>query len=198
MMLITKKITGLAFAVTLTLLFSLSLSAAEQVEREIAVVLNLGDKVGVLDLDFLPSELAEGESRTVTNSAGETMQMSKRGGEVVITSADGSETVLPPMPGPREGNVWVEEDAGEMNVKVEVEMATGEGSDGLFISSGKPLDEATRETIRTALKAAGITREIVFMEPGMHKVFIHEDSQEGPEGEIRMIKKIQVIQESEK
>jgi hypothetical protein len=191
MMMSTRKMTGIISLATLVMLMSMGLSAAEQMERKIAVVLDMGDKVGVLDLDFLPSELPEGESRTVTNTAGDTMQMTKRGGEVVIIANDGSETVLPAMPAPREGNTWVEEGAGEM----EVEVIMGQSSDGLFISSAEPLDEATRETIRSALQAAGITRKVEFMEPGMRKVFIHEDSEEGPAGEVRMIKKVQVIQD---
>ena len=133
-------------------------------------------------------------SRAVTNTAGETMQMTKRSGEVVIIANDGSETVLPAMPAPDEGHTWVEKGAGEM----EVEVIMGQSSDGLFISSAEPLDEATRETIRSALQAAGITRKVEFMEPGMRKVFIHEDTEEGPAGEVRMIKKVQVIQDISK
>jgi len=191
MMMTAGKMTGVALTAVLALLMSMSLHAAEQIERKIAVVLDMGDKVGVLDLDFLPSELPEGESRTVTNTAGDAMQMTKRDGDVVIIAADGSETVLPAMPAPHEGHTWVEEGAGEM----EVEVIMGESSDGLFISSAEPLDEATRETIRSALQAAGITRKVEFMEPGMRKVFIHEDTEEGAGGEIRMIKKVHVIKD---
>ncbi|MDH3399387.1 MAG: hypothetical protein OEM03_00315 [Chromatiales bacterium] len=187
-----RKMTGILFAAALALLTSVVLPAAEQVERKVAVVLDLGDEVGVLDLDFLPSELPEGESRTVTNTAGETMQMTRRDDAVVIIASDGSETVLPAMPAPDEGHTWVEKGDSEM----EVEVIMGQSSDGLFISSATPLDEETRETIRSALQAAGITRSVEFMEPGMRKVFIHEDSEEGPAGEVRIIKKIQVIQEA--
>ncbi len=192
MIITARAMTGILFAATMALLTSMVLPAAEQVERKLAVVLDLGDQVGVLDLDFLPSELPEGESRTVTNTAGETVQMTKRDGAVVIIASDGSETVLPAMPAPNEGHTWVEKGDSE----VEVEVVLGQSSDGLFISSAAPLDEGTRETIRSALRAAGITRRVEFMEPGMRKVFIHEDSEEGPAGEVRMIKKIQVIQEA--
>lgn len=192
MIITARKMTGILFAAALVSLVSMVLPAAEQVERKLAVVLDLGDDVGVLDLDFLPSELPEGEIRTVTNTAGETVQMTKRDGAVVIIVSDGSETVLPAMPVPEEGHTWVEKSDSEM----EVEVIMGQSSDGLFISSGTPLDEGTRETIRSALQAAGITQSVEFMEPGMRKVFIHEDSEEGPAGEVRMIKKIQVIQEA--
>lgn len=192
MMMATRKMTGFAFAVALAMLVSMGQAAAGQVERKIAVVLDMGDKVGVLDLDFLPSELPEGESRTVTNTAGETMQMTKRDGKVVIIADDGSETVLPSLPAPPAEHAWVDKGAGEM----QVEVTMGQSSDGLFISSAKPLDAATRETIRSALQAAGITQKVEFMEPGMRKVFVHEDTEEGPGGEIRIIKKVQVIQDN--
>lgn len=189
---VNRKMTGIALAAALGMLASMSLPAAEQVERDVAVVLNLGDKVGVLDLDFLPSELAEGESRTVANTAGETMQMTRRNGELVIIAEDGSETVLPALPTPPADHSWVEKDGNE----IEVEVVMGESVPGLFISSAQPLDQATRDTIRNALKAAGITQPVEFMEPGMRKVFIQEDSEEGPAGEVRIMKKVQVIQES--
>lgn len=189
----TKTMTGVAFATVLALLVSTGLGAAGQGERDISIVLDLGDKTGVLELDFLPSELTEGESRTVTNTAGETLQMTRRDGQVVIIAGDGSERVLPALPGPRDEHTWVEKGGAEM--EVEVEMIRGESADGLFISSSQPLDEATRETIRNALQAAGITQKVEFMEPGMRKVFIHEDTGEGPGGEVRIIKKVQVIQE---
>ena len=92
MMMTAGKMTGVALTAVLALLMSMSLHAAEQIERKIAVVLDMGDKVGVLDLDFLPSELPEGESRAVTNTAGETMQMTKRDGDVVIIAAQDFES----------------------------------------------------------------------------------------------------------
>lgn len=190
----TIRVAGAAFTALFALLACASLSAEELVERTIAIVLDLGDETGVLDLDFLPFAMTEGETRTVTSRDGATVLLSMRNGETVLTTADGKEIVLPAPP-PDSGSpsghamTWVED--GSSNVDVEVMI--DHPAEGLMISSAQTLDEATRERIRMALKSAGIEAPVNFMEPGTHTVFIEKSEVEGPDGEVHVIREERTI-----
>jgi hypothetical protein len=70
--------------------------------------------------------------------------------------------------------------------------------DGLMISSAAPLDEATRERIRQALKSAGIEQSVTFTEQGKHNIFIHKSGADDEAGEIRIIREKRVIEEQDK
>lgn len=176
-----------------------SVSAEEVVERTIAIVLDLGDDAGVLDLDFSPFDMAEGETRELTSRNGARVLLSKRNGETVLTTGDGREIVLPAPPShPGSSSdhamTWVEEGSGNHDVEVMINLPT----EGLLISSAKELDEATRERIREALKSAGIEEPVNFMGPGTHNVIIHKSDAEGPDGELHIMREEKVIEIEDK
>jgi hypothetical protein len=190
----TKRLTMTVMTTLFSILAFASLSAEEAVERTIAIVLDLGDDAGVLDLDFSPFDMAEGETRTVTGRDGATLLFSKRNGETVLTTGDGKEIVLPAPPsnsGSPSGHAmtWVEDGAAN----IDVEMMIDQPAEGLMISSAQALDESTRERIREALKSAGIEDPVNFMEPGTHTVFIENSESEGPNGEVRVIREERII-----
>ncbi|MCJ7556822.1 MAG: hypothetical protein MUP90_07910 [Gammaproteobacteria bacterium] len=199
MTLTPKRLAGTAISALCAILAFAGVSAEELVERTIAIVLDLGDDAGVLDLDFSPFDLTEGETRTVNTRDGGTVLLSRRNGETVITTAAGKEIVLPAPPsdsGSPAGHAmtWVEN--GSSNI--DVGMMIDHPAEGLMISSAQALDEATRERIRAALKSAGIEEPVNFMEAGTHNVFIHKSVGEGPDGEVRIIREERVIKIEDK
>lgn len=199
MILQAKHLAMTAITTLFAMLAFVSVSAEEIVERTIAIVLDLGDDTGVLDLDFSPFDMAEGDSRTVTSRDGATVLLSKRNGETVLTTSDGKEIVLPaPPPDSRSHSghamIWVEDGSPNHDVEVIIDRP----AKGLVISSAQDLDEATRERIRVALKSAGIDEPVNFMEPGMRKVFIHKSDGEGPDSEMHIIREERVIEIEDK
>lgn len=194
-----RRLAAAAIAALCAILAFASVSAEELVERTIAIVLDLGDDTGVLDLGFSPFDMAEGETRTVNTRDGGTVLLSRRNGESVITTVAGKEIVLPAPPsdpGSPSGHAmtWVEDGASNVDVEVMLDMP----AEGLVISSARELDEATRERIRAALKSAGIEGRVNFMEPGTHNVFIHKSDGEDPDGEVHVIREERVIKVEDK
>jgi hypothetical protein len=170
-----------------------TISWAEQVqEQKIAIVLDLGDEAGVLAMDFSPFDLAEGETRSVTSEDGRTHMLVKRDGDVILTTDQGKEILLPAPSA--EGMTRVDDGANTVNVEVFMDQPI----DGLMISSAAPLDEATRERIRQALKSAGIDQSVRFTEQGKHNIFIQKNGADDEAGEIRIIREKRVIEEQDK
>lgn len=170
-------------------------SAEEVVERNIAIVLDLGDDAGVIDLDFSPFDMAEGETRKVTSRDGTAVLLSRNNGETVLTTGDGKEIVLPAPgldPGSSSDHAMNRVEDGSANYEVEVMINLP--AEGLMISSSKELDKATRDRIREALKAAGIEQPVNFMEPGKHNISVHQSAGHGQDGEVHIIREERVIE----
>jgi hypothetical protein len=191
------KITHLAAAALAAMLAQMSSTSAwagEVRERQTAIVLDLGDDAGVLHMDFSPFDLADGETRTVTSDDGRSHLLAKRDGQVVLTTDQGKEIALPAPPVVAEdGMRWVDDGSNTYNIEVTMDKSIG----GLMISSAEPLDEATRQRIRDALKSAGVDQSVTFSEQGEHNIFFHDDETSDGAGQIHIIRKKVVVQEQD-
>lgn len=124
-------------------------------------------------------ELVPGEPRTIVTDDGRTLTLTREGSNIAL-EVDGERFEIP-APGhhPRHAE------------KLQLHLMQG---DGLLILSREPLDAVTRETIRTALSAAGVTETVRFHASpegagGQHEVRIHEEIEADGVGERVIVRK---------
>lgn len=148
-----------------------------------------GSKPVNLNLDsekmgFKLSDIKNGETRTYTDEKGQvvTMTGTESGTKIQVAGTD-IDVVLPPPHkehhgGMHEKKVWIEKDGDGMHREMEtmdMDMGSdrevrvmrmgGPGADhGLMLISPRPLDDATKQSIRDALIAAGITDKLEIMD----------------------------------
>lgn len=135
-------------------------------------------------MGFKLSDIKNGESRTFTDEKGQVVTLTG-GDEGTKINVDGKDIdVVIPSPhkehhaGMHEKNVWIEKDGEGMHHEMEtmdMDMGSdrevrvmrmgGPGADhGLMLISPRPLDDATKQSIRDALIAAGITDKLEIMD----------------------------------
>ena len=127
-------------------------------------------------LDFDPTELAVGESRTIPNDSGRTITMTRTENGLQI-DVDGKTIEVPDVGAHGEHMMFV--DAGEIDVEVThgvstmavpIDVAVGthairaHGPEGVTIISKEPLDGSVQESIRSVLISAGIDEEVTFID----------------------------------
>jgi len=165
----------------------LAAQAQEPVEPRIHIAVDDGAGPIAIDLGgenaFDPADLQVGESRSIVDEDGRNVLFT-RTAEGMQVSVDGRTIELPPMHGPHPGPHPGPHD-GNMDIRVmRMHGPGGPADDAITIISGKPLDDAVKETIRSTLVSAGETREVVFIDESAavdHPMMMHG-------GEGKMIK----------
>ena len=111
------------------------------------------------DLGFNLHDMQVGENRSIVDKEGRSILVT-RGEENFSFDIDGKTIELPVYSGHEDGNVWVSKGDYTSDFDVRV-MHDGMVPDVMFddeavvIFSGKTIDEATQQIIRTALESAG-------------------------------------------
>jgi len=174
---------------TAALLFASVALAGESHQSKIRVVIAEGDSGDEITLNlnsdemgFDLEEMQEGDTRSVVDESGRSI--------LVTREADGfrfdvdGKTIKLPLFGAEHGAMWINDDIGE-NVEVHVmrgeKFVSGDSLDGVTILSGQPIDNETREGIRSLLISSGHSGEVEFIDPS--------GSPDGPH-EVRIIKKM--------
>jgi hypothetical protein len=168
----TKPMTAKQIATLLaTVLFAAAAYAGEKGDHkmEIKVITDDGDGETHLVLDsddmgFKLHDMQVGENRSIVDKEGRSILVT-RGEDGFSFDVDGKTIEMPLFEGHEDGNVWVSkgDHATEVDVRV---MRMGDhggkglhrmkgGDQGVVIFSGKEIDEATQQLIRTALESAG-------------------------------------------
>ena len=153
-----------------TVLFAAAAYAGEKGEHkmEIKVIADDGDGETHLvldsdDLGFNLHDMQVGENRSVVDNEGRPILIT-RGEESFSFDVDGKTIEMPLLEGHEGGNVWVSKGDHMEDVDVRVMRMghhNGKGphammdDQGVVIFSGKEIDAATQQVIRTALEAAG-------------------------------------------
>jgi hypothetical protein len=131
-------------------------------KMEIKVISDDGATHLTLDSDELGFNLHDmqvGENRSIVDKEGRSILVT-RGEDNFSFNIDGKTIDLPVFGGHEDGNVWVSKGDYTSDIDVHV-MHGGMAPDVMFddeavmIFSGKTIDEATQQIIRTALESAG-------------------------------------------
>ena len=111
------------------------------------------------DLDFDLHDMQVGENRSIIDKDGRSILVT-RGEESFNFNIDGKTIEMPVFEGHGDGSVWVSKVDQVEDINVHV-MHDGMASnvmvndESVMIFSGKKIDEATQQLIRTALESAG-------------------------------------------
>lgn len=109
------------------------------------------------EMGFMPQDLADGETRTVTTGDGQVVNLTRNGDSLSI-GLDG-ETFEVPLGMHLDGAPH-----GHRVVKMVGHDGAAPDADSLLIVSGETLDERTRQLIRSALESSGIDKDVRFVD----------------------------------
>jgi hypothetical protein len=138
------------------------------------------------EMDFNLHDMQVGENRAIVDKSGRSILVT-RGENNFTFDVDGKTIEMPLFNAHDDAHVWVGD--GDFTTDVDVRvlheemggahgMAAMAGTDGVMIISGKEIDEATQQIIRTALESAG------------HEGVRFGDGHEGGPHQIRVVEKI--------
>ena len=146
-------------------------------------------KIDSDDLGFNLEDMQEGETRSIVDEDGRSILIT-RTTEGYKFDVDGKTIEMPMLTGGHDA-VWMG-DGADVDVDVDFKTMGGAGFfsaeefDGVTILSSKPIDEVTREGIKSLLGSSGHSGDVNFI-----------DTESGPHGEheVRIIKK-EVVSEN--
>lgn len=166
----------------LAVLMTFGSAMAQEVEKkmEVKVMVKSDDSTEPTELNWVSDDadlenLAVGESKTLTGESGEEVTVT-RTEDGMQFDIDGETIVLPEMDGMGhhgEHMVFVsKEGAHDMEVEDIDVRVVGHGSgmmqahhpEGVTIISAEPLDESTKDSIRSVLISAGNDDEVIFID----------------------------------
>jgi hypothetical protein len=176
-----KLIKIAVFAVSL--LLAGVVSAGEEHQMKVRVVVadsDGGDEVRLNldsdDLGFNLHDMQEGETRSIVDESGRSILIT-RGAKGFKFDVEGK-TIEMPLFDSGEGDLWVS-DGGVENVEVQVlrdaAFVSSDNLEGVTILSSQPIDEVTRDGIKSLLGSSGHSGEVNFIDTsdgphGLHKV----------------------------
>lgn len=187
------KYTKLAvFAVSLILAGFASAGEEHQTKIKVMVVDGHGSegvnfKIDSDDLGFNLEDMQEGETRSIVDEDGRSILIT-RTSEGFKFDIDGKTIEMPMLAGGHDA-VWIS-DGGDMDVDITMMGGAGfisaEEFDGVTVLSSKPIDDVTREGIKSLLGSSGHSGEVNFIDTdgGLHG-----------EHEVRIIRK-EVVSEN--
>jgi len=170
--------------------FAAASFASEEVKTKMHIELiddsNDGAFRIVLDSDemgFNLHDMQVGENRSVVDKSGKSILVTREENGFTF-NVDGETIEMPMLDGGHHGAVWVgAEHDPDVNVHVmkDVNFTMAEGEVGIMIMSGKPIDEATQQAIKSLLESTGHGSEVNFINREQH----HGDG----EHQFRVLKK---------
>lgn len=155
-------------------LFASTVWSGEQVQQKVKIEVIADDDDGETrliidsdDLDFNLHEMQVGENQSFVDKDGRAVLVT-RTEDGFSFDVDGKTIEMPAFNGHHEKNVWISDDGSAPEVDVQIHtMGGGMGrhhgmapramfaEEGVMIISGKKIDDATQQVIRTALESAG-------------------------------------------
>jgi len=169
------------FGKTVIVLVSLGLAAVAlaasevRTKRVIVLVEDDGEAETRIELDsddlgFDLQAMQEGENRSIVDENGRTVIITREA-DGFRFDVDGKTIRMPDIHGGYHGAVRIDGNTGEdVDVHVVRNMAMGpmHRPDGIMILSGKPIDAATQQQIRSLLESAGHDSEVHFVDRENH------------------------------
>ena len=144
------------------------------------------------DIGFNLDELQEGESRSIVDKSGQSILVT-RTAEGYTFDVDGKTIDMPMLGGDHDKMVWVDEDGDtdvDFHVMRKAKFIGEDHMDSTMIMSAEPIDEATQQVIKSALKSAGQDSEVHFI---THET--HHGAGHGGKHQIKVVKKVVEVQE---
>lgn len=178
----------------LCLLASLALAGAALAGEEIktkmaiAVIDTDGDDEVRLELDsgdlgFNLHDMQEGENRSIVDKSGRAILITREA-DGYRFDIDGKTIHMPSFDAEQRGATWLSD--SDVHVMHDTSVASAHTMDGVMILSEKPIDESTRQAIKSLLESAGHGKDVRFIDAS------------GPDGgphAIKVIeKKVEVMQ----
>jgi len=176
--------------------FAAASFASEEVQTKmrIAVVDDRADGEIRIELDsdeigFNLHDLQVGENRSIVGKSGQSILVTRQEDGFVF-DVDGNTIEMPVFDGDHHGAVWVGDGSAEevdVHVMKDMKFVNATSMDGIMIMSGKPIDEATQQAIKSLLESAGHGSEVDFISHEQH----HGDGKH----QVKVIRKTVEIEE---
>lgn len=122
------------------------------------------------DMGFNLHDMQVGENRSIVDESGKSILITRKESGFVF-DVDGETIEMPMFDGDHHGAVWVSDGHGkdvDVHVMKDVDFVKAESMDGIMIMSGKPIDEATQQAIKSLLESAGHGSEVNFINHEQH------------------------------
>lgn len=155
--------------------------ASEEIKTKIAIAVvddNADGEVRIeLDSDelgFNLHDMQEGENRSIVDKSGKTILITREADGFVF-GVDGKTIKMPTFDRNHQSGVWFDDghaDDVDFHVMHRAPFMAAGSMDGIMIRSGKPIDEATQQAIKSLLESAGHGNEVHFVN--------HEGPHRGP------------------
>ncbi len=133
------------------------------------------------ELGFSLHDMQEGENRSIVDESGRTILITRTAVGFTF-DVDGKTIEMPAFDGEHHGAVWIGDEDGddvEFHVMRNADFMSAESMDGIMIMSGKPIDEATQQAIKSLLESSGHGSDVRFID--------HEGPHGGPH-RVKVIK----------
>jgi len=160
------------------LCFAAASIASEEMKTKMHIEVIDGSSDGAIqikldsdDLGFNLHDMQVGENRSIVDESGKSILVT-RTEDGFEFDVDGETIEMPMFDGDHHGAVWVSADHDEdVNVHVmkDVDFTMAESVGGIMIMSGKPIDEATQQAIKSLLESAGHGSEVNFIDHEQHR-----------------------------
>jgi len=172
------------------LCFAAASLASEEVKTKMQIEVIGDDSDGAflikLDSDDMGCNLHDmqiGENRSIVDESGKSILVTRTESGFEF-DVDGETIEMPMFAGDHHRAMWVGDGHGEdVNVHVmkDMDFTAAANLDGIMIMSGKPIDAATQQAIKSLLESAGHGSEVNFVD--------HEQHLGGGEHHVKMIQK---------
>ena len=136
------------------------------------------------DMDFDLHDMQVGENRSMVDELGKSILVTREENGFSF-NVDGETVEVPAFDGENHGAVWASKDHDQdvdVHVMRDVNFIKAESMDGIMIMSGKPIDEATQQAIKSLLESAGHGSDVNFID--------HERHDGSSEHQVRVLKKV--------
>ena len=173
------------------LCFAAASFASEEVKTKMHVELINGSHDGAfrieLDSDemgFNLHDMQVGENRSVIDKSGRSILVT-RAEDGFVFNVDGETIEMPNFTGEHHGAVWIDSDIDtdvDVHVVKDVQFSMAGSTDGIMIMSGKPIDEATQQAIKSLLESTGHGSEVNFIN--------HEQRHSDGAHQVKVLKKV--------
>lgn len=127
---------------------------------------------------FYLHDMQVGENRSIVDKAGKTVLVTRHDSGYTF-NVDGKTIDMPAFDGEHHKAMWVSDGTDhdvDVHVMGDARFVSEQSMDGVMIMSGKPVDEATQQAIRSLLESAGHGSDVNFIDheqrhgDGMHQV----------------------------
>ncbi len=122
------------------------------------------------DMGFNLHDMQVGENRSIVDESGKSILVTRTENGFAF-NVDGETIEMPAFGGIHRGAVWVGNDHDQdvnIHVMKDMNFIKAESMDGIMIMSGKPIDEATQQAIKSLLESAGHGSEVNFINHEQH------------------------------